>query len=57
MAQDLRARIATASLFLTNGAIFANLLPRLNPESKADLPPASGLRGGDPRVLGWRARD
>ena len=36
MAQDRRARIATAALFLTNGAIFANLLPRY-PEIKADL--------------------
>ncbi|AQT80138.1 MFS transporter [Mycolicibacterium litorale] len=31
-----RARIATAGLFLTNGALFANLLPRY-PEIKADL--------------------
>lgn len=31
-----RARIAVAALFLTNGAIFANLLPRY-PEIKADL--------------------
>jgi MFS family permease len=30
------ARIATAALFLTNGALFANLLPRY-PEIKADL--------------------
>jgi MFS family permease len=36
VAQDRRARIATAALFLTNGAIFANLLPRY-PEIKADL--------------------
>jgi len=28
VAQDRRARIATAALFLTNGAIFANMLPR-----------------------------
>ncbi|HEV7950270.1 MAG TPA: MFS transporter, partial [Glaciihabitans sp.] len=31
-----RARIAVAILFFTNGAIFANLLPRY-PELKADL--------------------
>jgi MFS family permease len=36
MAQDRRARVAVAALFLTNGAIFANLLPRY-PEIKADL--------------------
>jgi fucose permease len=34
--RDRRARIAVAALFLTNGAIFANLAPRL-PELKADL--------------------
>ena len=34
--QNRRARIAVAALFLTNGAIFANLLPRY-PEIKADL--------------------
>ncbi|HEY6576138.1 MAG TPA: MFS transporter, partial [Mycobacterium sp.] len=31
-----RARIAAAAMFLTNGAIYANMLPRL-PEIKADL--------------------
>lgn len=31
-----RARVAVAALFLTNGALFANLLPRY-PEIKADL--------------------
>lgn len=31
-----RARLATAALFLTNGALFANLAPRL-PEIKTDL--------------------
>ena len=31
-----RARAAVAALFLTNGALFANLLPRL-PEIKAAL--------------------
>ncbi|MEZ0359477.1 MFS transporter [Mycobacterium sp. SA01] len=35
-ARNRRARIASAALFLTNGALFANLLPRL-PEIKADL--------------------
>jgi MFS family permease len=34
--RDRRARIAVAALFLTNGALFANLLPRY-PEIKADL--------------------
>jgi MFS family permease len=33
---DRRARIAVAALFLSNGALFANLLPRY-PEIKADL--------------------
>lgn len=35
-AEDRRARPAVAVLFLTNGALFANLLPRY-PEIKADL--------------------
>lgn len=35
-ARDRRARVATAGLFLTNGALFANLLPRY-PEIKSDL--------------------
>lgn len=35
-AEDRRARTAVAALFLTNGALFANLLPRY-PEIKADL--------------------
>lgn len=35
-ARDRRARAAVAALFLTNGALFANLLPRY-PEIKADL--------------------
>ena len=35
-APDRRARIAVSALFLTNGAVFANLLPRY-PEIKADL--------------------
>ena len=34
--RDRRARVAVAALFLTNGALFANLLPRY-PEVKADL--------------------
>ena len=36
MAQGRRARIAVAAMFLTNGAIFANLVPRF-PELKTDL--------------------
>jgi MFS family permease len=44
MAQDRRARIATAALFLTNGAIFANLLPRY-PEIKADLHLSNAVYG------------
>jgi MFS family permease len=34
--RNRRARLAVAALFLTNGALFANLLPRY-PEIKADL--------------------
>ena len=34
--QNRRARVAVSALFLTNGALFANLLPRY-PEIKADL--------------------
>jgi MFS family permease len=34
--QNRRARVAVAALFLTNGALFANLLPRY-PEIKTDL--------------------
>lgn len=34
--RDRRARVATAALFLTNGALFANLLPRF-PEIKSEL--------------------
>jgi MFS family permease len=44
MAQDRRARIATAALFLTNGAIFANLLPHY-PEIKADLHLSNAVYG------------
>ena len=36
LVQDRRARIAVGALFLTNGAVFANLLPRY-PEIKTDL--------------------
>jgi MFS family permease len=44
VAQDRRARIATAALFLTNGAIFANLLPRY-PDIKADLHLSNAVYG------------
>jgi MFS family permease len=44
MAQDRRARVAVAALFLTNGAIFANLLPRY-PEIKADLQLSNAVYG------------
>ena len=43
-AQDRRARVAVAALFLTNGAIFANLLPRY-PEIKADLHLSNAVYG------------
>ena len=36
VAQNRRARFAVAALFLSNGALFANLLPRY-PEIKSDL--------------------
>lgn len=39
-----RARIAVAALFLTNGAIFANLLPRY-PEIKTDLGLSNAVYG------------
>lgn len=39
-----RARIAVGALFLTNGAIFANLLPRY-PEIKADLHLSNAVYG------------
>lgn len=39
-----RARIAAAALFLTNGALFANLLPRF-PEIKADLEMSNAAYG------------
>ncbi len=44
MAQDRRARVAVAALFLTNGAIFANLLPRY-PEIKSDLHLSNAIYG------------
>jgi MFS family permease len=43
-AQNRRARIAVAALFLTNGAIFANLLPRY-PEIKTDLHLSNAVYG------------
>ena len=42
--RDRRARIATAVLFATNGALFAGLLPRY-PELKADLAMTNTLLG------------
>jgi MFS family permease len=42
--QDRRARIAVAALFLTNGALFANLLPRY-PEIKSDLHLSNAVYG------------
>jgi MFS family permease len=44
VAQDQRARIAVAALFLTNGALFANLLPRY-PEIKSDLHLSNAVYG------------
>ena len=44
VAQDRRARVAVAALFLTNGALFANLLPRY-PEIKADLHLSNAVYG------------
>ncbi|MGE2691535.1 MFS transporter [Mycolicibacterium pulveris] len=43
-AQDRRARTAVAVLFLTNGAVFATLLPRY-PEIKADLALSNAVFG------------
>jgi len=42
--QERRARVAVAALFLTNGAIFANLLPRY-PEIKTDLHLSNAVYG------------
>ncbi len=44
VAQNRNARVATAALFLTNGAIFANLLPRY-PEIKEYLQLSNALYG------------
>ncbi len=43
-AQNRRARVAVAALFLTNGALFASLLPRY-PEIKADLALSNAVYG------------
>jgi MFS family permease len=43
-AQKRRARVAVAALFLTNGALFANLLPRY-PEIKTDLHLSNAVYG------------
>ncbi|MGE2835872.1 MFS transporter [Mycobacterium sp. SMC-4] len=43
-ARNRRARIAVAAVFLTNGALFANLLPRY-PEIKNDLAVSNALFG------------
>ena len=43
-AQNRRARVAVAALFLSNGALFANLLPRY-PEIKADLQLSNAVYG------------
>ncbi|BCI53510.1 MFS transporter [Mycolicibacterium litorale] len=44
MVRDRRARIAVGAQFLTNGALFANLLPRY-PEIKADLALSNAVYG------------
>ncbi|MBP1822821.1 MFS transporter [Mycobacterium sp. OAE908] len=44
MTQERRARVAVAALFLTNGALFANLLPRY-PEIKTDLHLSNAVYG------------
>lgn len=44
-ARNRRARIAVSALFLTNGALFAHLLPRY-PEIKSDLVMSNSLYGG-----------
>jgi len=41
---DRRARVAVAALFLTNGALFANLIPRY-PQIKADLELSNAVYG------------
>ena len=42
--RDRRARVAVAALFLSNGALFANLLPRY-PEIKIDLGMSNAIYG------------
>jgi MFS family permease len=42
--QDRRARVAVSALFFTNGAVFANLLPRY-PEIKSDLALTNAVYG------------
>lgn len=44
VARNRRARVAVAALFLTNGALFANLLPRY-PEIKTDLSMSNAVYG------------
>lgn len=44
VAQNRRARVAVAALFLSNGAVFANLLPRY-PEIKTDLHLSNAVYG------------
>jgi MFS family permease len=44
VAQHRKARVAVAALFLCNGAVFANLLPRY-PEIKADLHLSNAVYG------------
>jgi MFS family permease len=44
LTQHRRARVAVAALFLTNGALFANLLPRY-PEIKSDLQMSNAVYG------------
>ncbi len=44
VAQNRNARIAVAALFLSNGALFANLLPRY-PEIKTDLHLSNAVYG------------
>jgi MFS family permease len=44
MSHDRRARVAVGALFLTNGGLFANLLPRY-PEIKSDLHLSNAVYG------------
>ncbi|MGE2735091.1 MFS transporter [Mycolicibacterium vaccae] len=43
-ARNRRARVAVAAVFLTNGALFANLIPRF-PEIKSDLAVSNAMFG------------